>query len=595
MFARFLAALRDLLTGRPRRPAVPAAVRRRQLELLLEKTGPVRILTPFPFATPLALLFFARWPTLATASWIAAFHVATIGCFLRRRALEAQRPITDDAVDRVLRGRVRDLLLLGGMWGLAPWMLDPHGEVAYLVLSTMFLVGALSLGSAMVSTHRQTVAAFAIPVSIGLVTGCAVFGGVVGWVLAACLVLFVFMTVQWTYQQADLLEDSLLVRFEKEDLAQRLARQVELVEQATRDRTRFFASASHDLRQPLHAMSLFASALERSPLPDRDAATVAQLSRSVRVLGEALDAMLDVSRLDAGAVEPSFAAVRVHELFLSLQTSFEGPAQARGLQLRLRSPGGLVVRSDPLLLERLLGNLVENAIKYTRSGGVVVAARPGAAAGRPGEVRFDVVDTGIGIVPEQQQQVFEEFYQVGNPQRDRRQGLGLGLSIVRRLAEVLRHQVDLSSRPGRGTRVHVWAPEALPAPRAGPEHAVPGVAGRPLPRRVLVVDDEQDSRLATATLLASYGCEVRTAADVAEAEAVLREAEVDFVVSDYRLPGLRDGLGFLLALRAASPQLRTLLVTGETAPERLQAIRASGIPCLAKPVRADRLAEALAG
>ncbi|HVE52733.1 MAG TPA: hybrid sensor histidine kinase/response regulator, partial [Ramlibacter sp.] len=582
-----LAAARLLLAGPPR-SNLPIAVQRVQVHLLLQKTDPFRLLSPIPFAVPLALVFHQHWDSFTPLAWAMLFVLASGWCFVRRMKLDGQDAIRDADIPAVLRRRTQDIFLLGAMWGLAPWMLDPHGDVAYLTLSALFVVGAVAIGSMIVTTHRQAISAFSIPAGIGMVTACASFGGPVGWLIASCGALFVLVTLGWAFQQADLLQDSLVVRFEKEDLARRLAHQVDLFEAANREKTRFFAAASHDLRQPMHAISLFISSLERARLGEGEAQTVAQLSNSVQALAHSLDTMLDVSRLDAGAVQPVIEPVPVHELFLSLQNTFAGRAQEKGLHLRLRAPGRLAVLSDRLLLERLLANLVDNAIKYTQAGGVLVAARTGASRD-PAQVCFEIVDTGVGLPQEQQQRVFDEFYQVGNPQRDRRMGLGIGLSIVRRLSELLGHPVALRSTAGRGTRFTVRVPRAV-VPALAPAAAVrpdPKPAPPPdkLPKHVLVVDDEIDSRQAMASWLASHGCLVSTAGSLPQAEDVLRREAVHVVIADFRLPGERSGLDFLVALRAQAPQIRTLLVTGETAPHRISAIRASGVPCLYKPVR----------
>jgi signal transduction histidine kinase/ActR/RegA family two-component response regulator len=563
--------------------ALPLAVQRTQLELLLRKTGAFRLLSAIPFASVLALAFYARWGSRLALAWLGLMAVASISSHLRRRALQRRGAIPDADIPLTLRRQERDVVLLGAMWGLAPWMLDPHGDLAYLLLTMVFVVATIALGSMLAVTHRQT-----IPAALGLMTACAWFGGVMGWMLAIGTGLFLLMVLNWIRQQAQALEESLVVRFEKEELASRL-------EAADREKTRFFAAASHDLRQPLHAVSLFTAALERTRLDAEGARILAQLAHSVDALSRSLDTMLDVSRLDAGSVQPRVARVGVHGLLRSLLNNFAGRAEAKGLQLRVRPPGGIAVHSDPLLLERLLGNLVDNAIKYTQVGGVVVAARVGAASGRPGYVRFDIVDTGIGIPPEHRQRVFEEFFQLGNPQRDRRAGLGLGLSIVRRLSELLAHPVALAARHGGGTRFQVWVP--LAQEDATSTEAAPGSAGvsphPQLPARVLVVDDEGDSRDALATLLASHGCTVRAAGDLEQAQALLEAQAPEAVIADYRLPGERSGLDFLLALRARSPRTQVLLVTGETAPHRIAAIEDSGVPCLIKPVRAHDLLQAL--
>lgn len=575
------------------------AVQRTRLELLLQKTGPLRILSPIPFATPLAVLFVLDGASRLALVWLGLFYLVVFVSYLQRRKLEAHGPMQDTELAHVLRGRIRDILLLGTMWGAAPWMLGAHRNAEQLVLVSVFIMGAISLGSAIVSTHRQTIAAFSMPAAAGLISASLWQGGAVGWVLAFCMTLFLMMTLKWTFQQADLLEQSLTVRFEKEDLAQRLAQQVELVESANREKSRFLASASHDLRQPLHAISLFTSVLERSRSDPDNAQTIERLSHSVRLLNQSLDTMLDISRLDAGAVQPELAPLRVHELFLSLNHLFSGSAQDRGLQLRLRAPGELVVVSDVQLLTRLLGNLIDNAIKYTPRGGVLVAARAGAASGRAGWVRFDIVDTGIGIAGEHQQRVFDEFFQLANPQRDRASGLGIGLSIVKRLSRLLEHPLTLSSRPQRGTRFQVWVKEAdTPPPRpvvAEADRVPSALTEKRLPRHVLVIDDEPVSREAMVLLLSSYGCTVHPASDLAQAQQLLQDHPIEAVVSDFRLSGERSGLDHLLALRRHSPRLRTLLVTGETAPQRIADIRASGVPFLHKPVRAQQLLDALAG
>jgi CheY-like chemotaxis protein len=193
--------------------------------------------------------------------------------------------------------------------------------------------------------------------------------------------------------------------------------------------------------------------------------------------------------------------------------------------------------------------------------------------------------------------VFDEFYQVDNPQRDRSFGLGIGLSIVRRLSELLSHPVVMQSRVGRGTRFGVWVPQAV---MASDSEGLSGARSQPvfdphrLPKRVLVLDDEEDSREALASLLGAHGCEVHAAGDVEEAECLLAGIDVEAVVADFRLPGSKSGLEFLLSLRTRLPQVQGLLVTGETTPARIAAIKASGVPCLYKPVRAEILLAALA-
>ena len=574
------------------------AVRRVKLELLLQKFGPGATLAILPFATATALFFYHLRPSWLIVVWLGIFYVAAAVRYLHMAAIERMGRLSDDDLEPVLRVVTRYMVLMGMVWGLAPWMVMPFDEGVYKGLGAAFVLGVISTAGAVYASHRRTITAVHVPAGIGLVTALAWSGGWLDWLLAATTVFYLATSRRLTFKQAELLANSLAARFENEDLARRLAQQVELVEEANREKDRFFASASHDLRQPLHAISLFTSVLERSHLAPPDHLTVSRLGHSVRMLSDSLDTMLDISRLDAGAVQPRTSAVSVHELFMSLHHTFAARAQDKCLQFRVRAPGGLAVMSDPQLLERLLGNLVDNAIKYTSNGGVLVTARLSGPRHRPGHVCFEIYDTGMGIAPEYQQLVFDEFYQIDNPQRDRSKGLGIGLSIVKRLSGLLGHPTALQSRVGRGTRFCVWVPVALTAapPPARPASDTARNLGvyPALPQHVLVLDDEVDSREALATLLAAHGCQVHSVGDVTEAEALLASHPIDAVVADFRLPGQTSGLEFLLSLRARRPQLLGLLVTGETAPARIATIKHSGVPCLYKPVRAEDLLHALA-
>lgn len=570
-------------------------VRRAQLELLLQKFSLAASIAAALYALALWVLFFVLAPSPRVLVWAALVHGVQALRYTHTRRLLARGPVPDAELGPELHRQTRLLWMLGGAWAMAPWLLMRHGDTASMALMAVFIVGMVSSAAAVLSSHRQTVAAFVVPAMCGLVLALAWSGGLIGWIMALALAQYSSTLVKWTAQQVDLLVDSLQVRFDREDLAQRLAEQVERVEAGSREKTRFLASASHDLRQPLHAVSLFTAVLEHALAQGPQHETVARLAHAVRMLGTSLDGMLDVSRLDAGAVQPRIETLGVHALFVSLQNTYGVRAQEKGLRLRIRAPGDLHVASDRLLLERLLGNLLDNALKYTERGGVLVAARPAHLPDGGQAVRFEILDTGIGIAPAQHAQVFEEFYQVGNPQRDRAQGLGLGLSIVRRLSALLQHPVRLRSRPGRGTRFGVLVRAVPPVASSGA--VLPPHPRRPvqLPAHVLVLDDEAVSAMAMASWLSAQGCRVRVAADVPAARLALQQhPEISTVVADFRLPGSESGLDFLVEVRLKLPEMRGLLVTGETAPERIAAIRASGLPCLFKPVQPERLVEALA-
>jgi CheY-like chemotaxis protein len=307
--------------------------------------------------------------------------------------------------------------------------------------------------------------------------------------------------------------------------------------------------------------------------------------------------MLDSSRLDAGVVSTDMRPVELNAVLRELNHVFSAPAEDKGLQLRLRA-SGLWVQSDAQLLLRLLSNLVDNAIKYTPTGGVIVSARD-----RGDEVWLDVVDTGIGIASEHSGLVFEEFYQVNNPGRDRAQGLGIGLSVVKRLLRLLGHELQVVSRPDRGTRFRLVlraAPSPVPLEHKSPD-TVAAVEEDALPRRVLVLDDEGDIRVAVAALLGVHGISVVCVSNAGQAEQAIQSATCtaepfDVFVCDYRLAQGDDGLRLARHITERTElAMRVLLLTGETAAERLRSVQASGIQVLFKPVPASDLLRALRG
>ena len=362
----------------------------------------------------------------------------------------------------------------------------------------------------------------------------------------------------------------------------------EQAEQASVAKSRFFAAASHDLRQPLHSLGLNAAALEGHVASREARELVGRIGESIDALEVLFNELLDLSKLDAGAVAVEVRNVALQEIFDRLSLAFHAEAVSRNLRMRF-VPTALAVRTDPVLLERVLANLVSNALRYTREGGTVIGARS-----RSAHVWIDVVDSGIGIAPEKQQQVFDEFFQVGNPGRDRRRGLGLGLSIVRRLVALLEHELILTSMPGRGTRFRLVLPRAATADPPVAREADPGLEPF-VGRRVLLVDDDPDIRRATVQLLSQWGLHVTACAGRAEVESWLAQGGVaDIALVDLRLDAADDGIDVIeLLRRRLRPDLPALLLSGDTGAAELARVRASGLALLTKPVSPARLKSAL--
>ncbi len=377
--------------------------------------------------------------------------------------------------------------------------------------------------------------------------------------------------------------ESYAIRQWRVELTQQLREALRHAEAANRAKTRFLAAASHDLRQPIHALSLFSGSLQLRALDARTAAIAEQIDRTVQSLASQFDALLDVSRLDAGVIERTLAVVNLAPLFAELAAEFAPQAERKGLRLSVDSAADAAVLTDALLFQRILRNLLSNAIKYTNTGVVSLGAeRVGAV------VRVSVRDTGPGIPPLERERIFEEFYQLNNPERDRSQGLGLGLAIVRRLTALLELELRLESELGKGSAFMLELPVATWNASAGVGDVAQAIGGvRPI--EVLVVDDEEAIRAGMQTALEEMGFRVQLAASTEAALELARRCPPAIVLADFRLRGEDSGLRAIQALRGVWPQLPALLISGDTAPDRLREAHVAGIPLLHKPVSASAL------
>lgn len=379
---------------------------------------------------------------------------------------------------------------------------------------------------------------------------------------------------------------------DRKRIERELAEAKEAAEQANLAKSKFLAAASHDLRQPLQSLFLFAHVLEAQVAGNAKAqSTLGALHKGLEAMKGLLDSLLDVSRLDSGSVDADIRSVQMAELLDSLDTAYARIAANKALSWTVE-PCDAVVRSDPTLLAQLLRNFVENAIRYTTRGGVRVACHP---VGND-RLAIEVHDTGIGIPGDHMAAIWEEFHQVGNPERDREKGLGLGLAIVRRLSALLEHPVTARSEPGKGSVFAVEVP-------LDPEGALPEPAGpRPPPgpgavsRLVVVVEDDAIVLTALEALLTEWGYEVLTATSGAEAvERILADGRLpDVLVSDYRLRAGEVGTQSIRHIRqTCGHAIPGVLLTGETAGTALRDAAAEGLLVVHKPVLPTELDDAL--
>jgi two-component system, sensor histidine kinase len=375
------------------------------------------------------------------------------------------------------------------------------------------------------------------------------------------------------------------------ELVEQLKAQTLAAEEANSAKTKFLAAASHDLRQPAHALNLFVEVLASTELNPHQRKVVGHIRAASEASRDMLSTLLDFSRIEAGVMQATMQPVALAPLLLSLQEEFGLQADAKNLVYRSRDTQA-VAHCDPSLLALILRNLLSNAIRYTERGGVLLAVRRRGSA-----LVVQVWDTGVGIAAADQQAVFKEFHQLGNPERDRQKGLGLGLSIAKGLAQTMDARITVHSRPSRGSVFSVWLSMA-----AAHSAAAKAPTANPLLRglKVLLVDDEAAVRTSMGELLTLWGCDVREAADQDTARDLLEQGFVpDLLITDYRLREGRTGGEVIEMVRSEFSEQRGLpftaiIVTGDTSPQRIREAESHGARVLHKPMDAQTLRQAIA-
>ncbi|HEX8963853.1 MAG TPA: hybrid sensor histidine kinase/response regulator [Rhodocyclaceae bacterium] len=545
----------------------------------------------------LVLMIYGSVPAAAVFGWFGAQIAFQVSRVLVARWYWRRPP--DGAADLRRWAAVMSVLAAcsGLMWGLAGLLFFLPDSVTHQALLAIMLCG-LAAGS--VPANGMLMRGFVGSVSAILllfIVRLAWENDGVHWLMVAMLTVYLGFVLQSGRSFNRVLIEALRRRHENEDLIGQLREQTaaaltaqRAAEDANAAKSKFLAAASHDLRQPMHALALFSGALMNEQRPAELKELTTHIVRSVDALEMLFNALLDISKLDAGVTQPKESNFLVETIFARLQNDFERLAANKGLRLHIRGTRA-VVYTDPQLLERILRNLVANALRYTDAGGIVVACRR-----RAGSWRIDVVDSGIGIPAGEYERIFEEFYQIGNPERDRTKGLGLGLAIVRRLTRLLGLAISVHSRVGHGTVFSVTVPAGTARPQVRAEAPDVPMAFDSL--RVLIVDDEPDVRLALAMLLRGWGCDVVEAESHVQAVAAIQSMQwqPQFAIVDFRLRENETGIVVLDWLREHfDSSLPGVIITGDISADKLQEVRSSGYRVLHKPVSPAKLRALLRG
>jgi signal transduction histidine kinase len=534
----------------------------------------------------------------ATGLWawyLLACLVSTGGFLFRRRFLHIDREPPDTA--RLRRGELAGLAYsaaVGLVWGLSGLFMAP-GQPEHNVLLTIIYLG--------VGAGAGSIAIFGLGHMLaGALLSCLLFVSrfpdiyPAQWgLLTVLFLLYHFVVVRMALERRDVIAENMRLRSEKDSLLEQQAQEVARTRQANQDKSAFLAAASHDLRQPVHALMLLSHALRRRVAEPESVVLVERILEAGTALADQFNNLMDLSRLEGGAYKLNGVRFALDEFLLKAAASHRQVAESRGLSLRLRMDRRLrktSLHTDTGLLVRVLDNLLANAIKFSSPGGkVLLSARLQGNC-----LALGVHDNGPGIPADQQQHIFKPYVQLDNPTRDRARGIGLGLSIVQEATALLGGELRLCSRPGAGSHFRLFLDRNAVDLAAGSHGerqppAPPVVAGLRGHHLLLVEDDP----MAAAALMVWAEGQGLNVTHRAHPEQVDRNAAPDLILCDIRLPGDRDGIDCLAEWLDIWPDARGLLLSGELLPETHERAEQEGLLLLSKPVNPDLLLQTLSG
>ncbi len=472
----------------------------------------------------------------------------------------------------------------GFIWG-AGWVFfvgDATIEHAHAAVTFTIILGGVFTGGVLATIfHLPSLVSFMFCSLLPALVGTFIDDGIFHVWFGVTIIVYMLACTAFALNLHHFLMETLAQREEKSWLAQQLETEKHKAEQANQEKSRFLAAISHDLRQPLQALQFFQQSLRETCSATHQAQHIlGGVEASVTALNGLLNAMLDVAQLDAGQHPIRRSSFPLNTLLRRIHQQYTSLAEEAGIRLHYISTS-LHIDSDPMLLERIVQNLVHNAIKHMgRPGRILLGGRRQA-----GFVRIEIHDNGVGIPLQEQESVFQEFYQLHNPERNRSHGLGLGLAIVKRLTAALEHNIGLRSLPGKGCTFSIHVPLANELPDS--PAPTPLLLTEPPVRHgtVLIIEDDEQVMESLQTLLHLWGYEVLLSQQP-EPETLLAEhPELNFIISDYQLGGEKNGIELIQQFRQlAGWKIPALLITGNTSADLSEKLSKLSIPVSYKPI-----------
>ena len=558
-----------------------------QIQTLL-KNSPAVIMASVFSATMLVAIYWNQHSQILLLAWLVAlFIVNAVRGFVAWKFHYHKDTLMEDMRTWWLWFSIPSLISVG-LWGLGAYSFYlPNGgqyQAVGIVIPLALAAGSLVFLS---MVHWLFISSFLL-ITLPLLVRVLMVGDFISIAIGMMIAVYISVFMLFGYNMNRMLTENLRLQFENVDLVKRLTQEKDSAELANVAKSKFLAAASHDLRQPLHALSLLSSALcDRIKYPEVKH-IVDKIMLAVSALENLFNALLDISKLDSGVLKPNVTSFKLREIFDKIENDYRPEADRKGLEFIVDSCCDSVVYSDDILLERVIRNFVSNALRYTDEGRVRLFCKLSNS-----KVLIAVEDTGIGIEAESLQTIFDEYVQIGNPERDREKGLGLGLAIVARISQLLDHHIQVDSSEGEGSIFSIEVPlgrkEDIPQSDLDSAHPLRVDLSQ---LEVLIIDDERSNLDALDALLRGWECKVISAESGEEACEKIRTQNIvpDCILTDYRLRNKKTGLDAIRSItEIVGNDIPAVLITGDVAIKELHEEGADAYHLMHKPVQPARL------
>lgn len=556
----------------------------REQIILIRKNDPACLLGMIAASFIIGNVIYFETGSSFVLFWFAFYVVLTVIWSLAQRRfpkVPAKSPIDETKI------RIALVIVYSSAWGLMAAIFMPSATPSVQVTITM---GTAALVAGSVATQSPCIPlclGFIGPAFTGMTIGLVSRGEAldythaVGWIMYLMAVLLCMINMEKTIRNA------IALGFDKEELIDQLHNSLDEIEEVNAAKTRFLASASHDLRQPIQAMSLVTEAMKGSQLNDYQLKLHGHMQAAVESTYNMLDSLLDFSKVDAGAIVPKIETFSIDKLLNHLEAELSPLADRKNLKFRCRSTKA-IAESDPRIVEMILRNLITNAIRYTPSGGILLACRKLSNK----MVSLEVWDTGIGMSEEDTSQIFKEFHQIQNPKSDGRKGFGLGLAISQGLAKAINAEITVESQLDKGSvfRFRIPSSQSSVIDDLPETVSIQDFKGK----SILVIDDNERIRESMKTLLESWGCHCHASDSVQSALQYVTHRQPDIMLVDYRLADERTGSQAINTIRTFfGVDIPAVIITGDSAKNRLNEVKGAVPAFIRKPASASKLRQTI--